>query len=177
MEQVNGISSVRNIPGIISTLVSLYRKMEDNMYKDKLHALLDNVFKSTQETLSPASITNVRRLTHIKSKADYLFDMGNTKDAAQIYETLITWLEDRVADEHLERCYHSCIASLIHAIMDDDAERAQELGALLPDNLFQCADIIYPEELEERELPRFQRARPQVLTSTATTNGSSTKEE
>jgi hypothetical protein len=61
--------------------------------------------------------------------------------------------------------------------MDDDAERAQELGALLPDNLFQCADIIDPEELEERELPRFQRARPQVLTSTATTNGSSTKEE
>jgi hypothetical protein len=176
MEQVNGLSSVRNLPGIISTLVSLYRKMEDNLYKEKLQALLDDVFKSTQETLSPASVTNVRRLTHIKSKADYLFDMGNTKDAAQIYETLITWLEDRVADEQLERCYHSCIASLIHAIMDDDAKRAQELDALLPDSLFQCADRIDPEELEEREMPRFQRARTQVLTSTGTANGS-TKEE
>lgn len=177
MGQVNALCSVKNLPGIIATLVSLYRKMEDNMYKDKLHSLLDNVSKSTQETLSPASITNVRQLAHIKSKADFLREMGNTKDAAQIYEILIAWLEDRVADEQLERYYHSCIASLIHTIMDDDSQRAQELGALLPDNLFQCADIIDPEEIEEREMPRFQRARTQLLTSTTTANGTSIEEE
>jgi hypothetical protein len=178
MEQLYDNGGIKNLPAATATLIALYKEKEDDKdNKDKMDALLEDLFKATQDFSACVSTTNTRQLAYIKSKADYLFKMGNSKEAAQIYEFLITRLEDKLDDEQLSSYYHSCVASLIQAIIDDDPQRAQELGALLPDDPFHSADNIDPEELEDRELPRFQRARTQVLISATTANSSNINEE
>jgi len=178
MEQLQDNSGTKGLPAIVATLVAMYGKMTDDTSTAAADTLLEDIFfTATAKDFSSFAENSAYKFSALKEKADYLLQMGKSNSAAQIYEFLLQHV-----DEEEQKCYYqSCVACLIQASLEKDPKKAQELAALLPDDLYQQTDkmnvIIDPEELEERELPRFQRIRKPLLTSGTSSNGSASKEE
>ena len=178
LEQLQDNSGTKDLPAIVATLVAMHGKMTDDTSTAAANALLEDIFlTAATKDFSSFAKDSTHKFSSLKAKADYLLEMGKSNPAAQIYEFLLQHV-----DEEEQKCYYqSCVACLIQALLEEDPKRAQELASLLPDDLYQQTDnmnvIIDPEELEERELPRFQRVRKPLLTSGTSSNGSTSKEE
>jgi tetratricopeptide (TPR) repeat protein len=148
------------IPAITAALVSLQSELKQtsNFNNAAVDADVEELLSKLAVIDDDAGITySPRQIRQVVARAQYLQEMGRSKDAIHLCEHALEAIDD---DDDADEVRGIVIACLVQALAERNPERARELAQELPDLVVDpTSTMMDPEELENRPLPRLHRTR------------------